>query len=341
MNVSTSVDGDTGLPIVSVNDRYIMTITSADSQFRGATYSQLTTSIQRGLIEAYRERQPRMLLRRGLLALSIAVGAVGIGFGLKQIQLRLDRDKRYIVSEVANEAADEPLSEDPSTSEAEAGVAAPANLDDSNELDSGSVDDDISSEEISPEVSKQKLKNDLIGKALAISRVGVWVGSAIGIASLFPYTRWITVIALNTLSGIAVELLIIVIITYLVLRIAESAVEHLFAAIAEGRFITSAASPRLAQRIQTFAGVIKGVTIVLITGVGSLVALATIGIDIAPILAGAGILGLAVSFGAQSLVKDIINGFFILLEDQYGVGDVVSIDGSAGFVERIDRKSVV
>src|SRR3712207_2662099 len=64
-------------------------------------------------------------------------------------------------------------------------------------------------------------------------------------------------------------------------------------------------------------------------------------INIAPILAGAGILGLAVSFGAQSLVRDIISGFFILLEDQFAVGDVIEVAGKSGVVEEITLRVVV
>ena len=63
--------------------------------------------------------------------------------------------------------------------------------------------------------------------------------------------------------------------------------------------------------------------------------------NIGPILAGVGVLGLAVSFGAQSMVKDMIAGFFILLEDQFRVGDVVAIAGVSGIVERITLRIVV
>jgi small-conductance mechanosensitive channel len=64
-------------------------------------------------------------------------------------------------------------------------------------------------------------------------------------------------------------------------------------------------------------------------------------INIAPILAGAGILGLAISFGAQSLVRDIISGFFILLENQFAVGDVIEAAGKNGVVERMTMRVVV
>jgi small conductance mechanosensitive channel len=64
-------------------------------------------------------------------------------------------------------------------------------------------------------------------------------------------------------------------------------------------------------------------------------------VNIAPILAGAGILGLAVSFGAQSLVKDVISGFFILFENQFAIGDVVEAGGKSGVVEKMTMRVVV
>lgn len=86
----------------------------------------------------------------------------------------------------------------------------------------------------------------------------------------------------------------------------------------------------------------------LLRGVGraiavSLAVLLTINVfmDIGPILAGFGILGLAVSFGAQSLVKDFISGFFILLEDQFAVGDVIEVAGKSGTVEKMTLRVVV
>ncbi|AOY90077.1 mechanosensitive ion channel protein MscS [Marinobacter salinus] len=65
------------------------------------------------------------------------------------------------------------------------------------------------------------------------------------------------------------------------------------------------------------------------------------GIDIAPLLAGAGIIGIAVGFGAQSLVKDLISGFFFLLENQVRVGDVATVNGTGGLVEAINFRTIV
>jgi small conductance mechanosensitive channel len=75
--------------------------------------------------------------------------------------------------------------------------------------------------------------------------------------------------------------------------------------------------------------------------VATVMILEQFGIDIGPIIAAAGIVGLAVGFGAQHLVQDIISGFFILLEDQIRVGDVVEINGKSGLVERVSLRMTV
>ncbi|MCA9396339.1 MAG: mechanosensitive ion channel family protein [Candidatus Omnitrophica bacterium] len=75
--------------------------------------------------------------------------------------------------------------------------------------------------------------------------------------------------------------------------------------------------------------------------IAALMILREIGIDIGPIMAAAGVVGVAVGFGAQNLVKDLIGGFFILIEDQVRVGDVVEISGLGGLVEKINIRTVV
>jgi moderate conductance mechanosensitive channel len=92
------------------------------------------------------------------------------------------------------------------------------------------------------------------------------------------------------------------------------------------------------KRADTLASVIRHLLTVVVLIVSVMTILAQLGVEIGPILAAAGIVGLAVGFGAQSLVKDVINGFFILLEDQIRVGDVVQINGRGGLVERVNLK---
>ena len=94
------------------------------------------------------------------------------------------------------------------------------------------------------------------------------------------------------------------------------------------------------KRIDTLAGIVHGVGKILLWTIFLLILLSKININIGPILASAGIVGLAVGFGAQELVRDFISGFFILLEDQLRTGDYAIINGTTGLVERIELRTI-
>ena len=96
-----------------------------------------------------------------------------------------------------------------------------------------------------------------------------------------------------------------------------------------------------AKRAETLARLLRQAVVIVIWVMGSLMILRELGVDIGPVLAGAGIIGLAVGFGAQNLVRDVISGFFILLENQVRVGDVAIINGTGGLVERINFRCIV
>ncbi|MBN1819689.1 MAG: mechanosensitive ion channel family protein [Prolixibacteraceae bacterium] len=93
------------------------------------------------------------------------------------------------------------------------------------------------------------------------------------------------------------------------------------------------------KRINTLIGIVQAVVRIVIWATYLMILLRKFGIDIAPIIASAGIIGLAVGFGAQELVRDFISGFFILLENQIRVGDVAVIDGTGGLVEKIELRT--
>jgi len=101
------------------------------------------------------------------------------------------------------------------------------------------------------------------------------------------------------------------------------------------------ADPRRHARLQSISLVVGSTAAVIIWTIAIIVALGEVGVDLAPLIAGAGIAGVALGFGAQSLVKDCIAGLFMLLEDQYGVGDVVDLDEATGVVERISLRTTV
>ena len=94
------------------------------------------------------------------------------------------------------------------------------------------------------------------------------------------------------------------------------------------------------KRLNTLMGIVRKTVGVVIWLIFIMILLKKINIDIAPILAGAGIVGLAVGFGAQELVRDFITGFFILLENQIRTGDVAIINGTGGAVEKIELRTI-
>jgi small-conductance mechanosensitive channel len=95
------------------------------------------------------------------------------------------------------------------------------------------------------------------------------------------------------------------------------------------------------QRVRTLVSLVRSVGIVVILLITTFMVLNAIGVDIGPLLAGAGVIGLAISFGSQSLVKDIISGLFILFENQFGVGDVIRVKDLSGRVEKMTLRIVV
>ena len=95
------------------------------------------------------------------------------------------------------------------------------------------------------------------------------------------------------------------------------------------------------QRTRTLISLLRSVGVVLIVVMFIFMTLSALGVQLGPLLAGAGVIGLAVSFGAQSLVKDVISGLFMLFENQFGVGDVIRIEGVSGAVEKMTLRVVV
>ena len=96
---------------------------------------------------------------------------------------------------------------------------------------------------------------------------------------------------------------------------------------------------RSGQRTRTLGSVLRSVSSAVIYGMALMMALAEFDVNLGPLIAGAGIAGVAIGFGAQSLVKDFLSGVFMLLEDQYGVGDVVDVGDTVGVVEEVKLRT--
>jgi len=133
----------------------------------------------------------------------------------------------------------------------------------------------------------------------------------------------------------AVRVLLIAIVAWVVIWIGNRAIRTM-----RIRIQSRADSEDRAKRIETLGRVFRYVLAVVVSVVAGMVILNELGISVAPILATAGVAGIAVGFGAQSLIKDYFNGFFLLVDDQLRQGDVVEIAGIGGLVEEVTLRYV-
>lgn len=134
------------------------------------------------------------------------------------------------------------------------------------------------------------------------------------------------------LVGSGLKILLVVAVTSVVIKLVALVLDHAFARLSKNH------DDEMIKRAETLKAVVRSVISIALIAVALMMILGNLGLDIGPILASAGVLGLAVGFGAQQLVRDVINGFFILMDDQIRVGDVVSIAGQGGLVESVNLR---
>jgi len=133
-----------------------------------------------------------------------------------------------------------------------------------------------------------------------------------------------------------IQILITVAITFLALKLARMLSTRIVSLFAARQH-----DAEVQKRTETLGAVVSHVLKVIILIIASMMVLKELGVEIGPVLAAAGVVGLAVGFGAQNLVTDVISGFFILLEDQIRVGDVVQTAGHSGLVEKVNLRMTV
>lgn len=144
-----------------------------------------------------------------------------------------------------------------------------------------------------------------------------------------------------TAAQITLRITLIAIAAYVGLRFFTAGLRRLETALIRTGSATEIALGATAKRVTTLTSMIQTVVFALVWSTVGIMSLAQIGLDVTPILAGAGIVGLAVGFGAQNLVRDVISGFFLILENQVRLGDVAIINGTGGLVETITFRIIV
>lgn len=147
----------------------------------------------------------------------------------------------------------------------------------------------------------------------------------------------IATVAAQVLSGTVLRLALIVGLALIAVRASGMLADR----VVRPRRGASGPAARILEdrRAKTLAPLIKSAVRYVVYGLAFIMFLRELGLDPTGLIAGAGVVGLAVGFGAQNLVKDVITGFFLLFEDQYGVGDHVSIAGYEGIVEEISLRT--
>jgi small conductance mechanosensitive channel len=140
------------------------------------------------------------------------------------------------------------------------------------------------------------------------------------------------------LMGSGLRILVVALLTYLLVRIIVTSTARL-----EAHVLSGGGPDRLEhiKRARTLGRLVQNALTALVLGVATLTILRELNVDIMPVLTGAGIVGLAVGFGAQTLVKDLISGVFLILDDNVRVGDVARINGTGGLVEAINLRTIV
>jgi moderate conductance mechanosensitive channel len=313
LEVKSVVDEQSRLPVISVGSQYLMTVTTLDAQLQGQEPDQRATELvqitKNALVTARQERQPQYLLKQGSLAGQIALGMVVVS-GILALLKRWLKSQRQQLHAQAAAAIDGSAAVEPNSTAAMTAIQ----------------------EQI--DQRRHRNLNDIQRRLLQVLQLSLWLGSIFYILGLFPYSRWVQSLVL---SG-PLKILGVILMTYLLIRVSDVLIDRFFSVLTTNELLSPDTSQRVAQRVNTFSRVLRNVVGTVWISTGILTALSIVGVELGPVLAGAGILGLAVSFASQNLIKDIINGLLILWEDQYAVGDVIQIGKASGLVESLNLR---
>lgn len=193
---------------------------------------------------------------------------------------------------------------------------------------------------VTTQLTQQQRRNmqEVRRRLFQLTQGWIWGSGTLFILGLFPYTRFIQVWVLTALP-VPLLLGVVVIGTYVVIRLSYFLIDRFTTALAASNALLGGQDyVRLQLRVTTISGVAKSIATLCAVVIGALIALSTVGVDIVPLIAGAGLIGVAVSLASQSLIKDAINGFLIIVEDQYAIGDVINVGTFGGLVENLNLR---
>ncbi|XQQ05115.1 MAG: mechanosensitive ion channel family protein [Leptolyngbya sp. IPPAS B-1204] len=328
LEITTETDSSSGQPVIYVSYRrdgesnydQLLTVTALDAQINGTNPSawaeEISAIVEDALLSAQQERQPQFFQQQvwwaGGILLTTVIGSLLLS--LWQRYLRAKRKKLSVQSH--SEQTDLSVAANPETSPEITTVL----------LQRQAL------------VQQKRRFNDIQWRLSQLAQLLLWGIGLFVVFGLFPYTRWLQPVMVQWVQ-IPIRLLMVVLMIYLAIRFSEVIIDRLFWALQSSTSLATNTSQRLMLRFTTFSRVTKSIAVLVWGSVGIIVALSTLGISISPaLLTLAGVVGVGISLASQNLIKDVINGFLILLEDQYGVGDVVKIGEMSGFVENMNLR---
>ncbi len=297
-NLQATVTNIDGLPTININGRYLLTVTDLDAKLRGVNTFTWADQLSQILQQALRQAKQERQPKYLIRQGKIAAGIFGLVAIANWILLKLRR--RIQLSRTKTQTA--------------VGVG------------------DIASKRLIKS-NLQAIENRL----LLDVQILLWLGGILASLYLFPYTRTLQVWLLNGL-GIPFKIGLIVLGIYTAIRLSHVFIDRFVSSINTNPFISPIVTERSQLRVSTIFSAVKWIAIICWLVVGAIVGLIIFGIDIAPLIAGAGLLGVALSLASQNLIKDTINGFLIVLEDQYGIGDIIDTGTWSGTVEELNLR---
>jgi len=319
LDVSVQIDEESNQPVIYVNGDALMTITYLDARLNGSNSltlraAQIADLVNEALRRFYQERQADYLWQQVRWAMATLFITLLASYAVSHFYHNLDQRRRLLKQQHQQ-------SEPPGAAEADGSVLP------------------MTAQNIRITLlTRQKINSlTVLKQFLRLLQILLWIASGLLILGYFPYTRWLQPLVIDIMR-LPFRFILITLIAYGLIRFSGIWIDRLFIAFQSRTAATIERSQRLVLRLSTFSQVIKGITAFGIGSIAFLIMLSLLGVRVAPLLAGAGLLGFAVSFASQSLIKDIINGFLVLLEDQYGVGDVITVKGLSGFVENMNLR---
>ncbi|MBD2440401.1 mechanosensitive ion channel family protein [Nostoc sp. FACHB-110] len=301
--VNVEVRSVNAIPVIQVNGEYLMSVTADDAKLRQEEQSisadQLAELLQEELPRAKQERQTQYLISQGKIAAGIGIFMMLASGGVYYYQRRSRRDFVHSI----------PLTTP---------TAQP----------------------IATQLTQQQHQHikEAKKRLFQLTQAGIWGGGSYIILGLFPYSRPLQVVFL-TAAQIPVRLAVVGLGIYVAARLSYALIDRFASTlISSGALLSSDTSERLRLRVSTFSGVTKSIITIILMVVGILLGLISLGVDIVPLLAGVSLVGVAVSLASQNLIKDAINGFLIILEDQYALGDVINVGNVGGLVENLNLR---